>query len=160
MRKLRDSTCKSVHTCLCVCERQERKSLSEFWYLLEKQCFISTWNRKISFKPLTNIYCTTYRGSINISPKGARLDYKILSNTMPAAFKQQDDFDNSSSVIQTHSSWMRDYNITTHCVKIWLQGSVCVWKINFILDIDPHAFSNKLFGIFKHMFCFSSYALW
>ena len=77
---------------------------------------------------------------------------------MPAAFKQQDDFDNSSSIIQTHGLWMRDYSITTHCVKIWLQGSECVWKINFILDIDPHASSNKLFGIFKRMFCFSSYA--
>lgn len=139
---------------------RKRKGISELWYLWEKQCFINTWNRKISFKPLTNIYCTTYRGNINISPKGARLDYKIFSNMMPAAFKQQDDFDNASSVIQTHSSWMRDYNITTHCVKIWLQSSMYVWKINFILDIDPHASSNKLFGRFKHMFCFSSYALW
>lgn len=125
-----------------------------------KQCFLNTWNRKISFKPLTNIYCTTYRVSTNISPKGARLDNQIFSNMLPVAFKQQDNFDSSSSIIPTYSSWMRDYNITTHCVKIWLQSSVCVSKINFILDIDPHASSNKLCGIFKHMFYFSSYVPW
>ena len=65
---------------------------------------------------------------------------------MPAAFKQQDDFDNSSSIIQTHGSWMRDYSITTHCVKIWLQGSECVWKINFILAFflsKQYLFINK-----------------
>lgn len=79
---------------------------------------------------------------------------------MPAAFKQQDDFDNSSSIIQMQGSQIRDYNITTHCVKIWLQSSKCVWKINFIWDIDSHASSNKLFGIFKHMLWFFFHALW
>lgn len=126
--------CLQKHTCLHVwvcalCAGGGRERVYQNSVIFWKAMFLNTWNRKISFKPLTNIYCTTYRVSTNISPKGARLDCQIFSNMLPAAFKQQDNFDSSSSIIPTHSSWMRDYNITTHCVKIWLQSSMCVWKL-------------------------------
>lgn len=157
--KVVDCMHKNYQLCLCgfwgwvVHSKSKGVMILQNWWVFWLLDSSQIQYKNNSFKSLTNIYCTTYRDNINMFPKGSKFDYNFsFLNIMPVAFKQQDDFDNSTTIIQTHGSWMRDYNIATHWEKSGYR-TLCVWlwKISFILDIDPCSSCNELLRIFKHM---------